>query len=75
MISRTYQVDDVLYKGFNRDYKGSEMDLVALVNVEGSIEVFVLDDTKLARTEFVRFLAEQDYYSNATVPGIYKRAK
>lgn len=62
------------YKGFDRAYKPSEMELVALVKVEDSIDVYVLDDTKEARTEFVRFIAEERD-EHAVIIGVYKRSK
>jgi hypothetical protein len=79
MISRIYTVhrepnEMVTYKGFDCKFKPSEMDLVALVQNEDSIDTYVLDDTQLARNEFVRFIADEGD-ENLKIIGIYKRAK
>ena len=77
MISRTYTVtegDQIRgYKGFDRNFRPSQMEMVALVQVEDQIEVFVLDNHVMAKTELVRFLCEEDAYAGAVVVGIYSR--
>lgn len=80
MISRTFTVDDgegtdlACYKGFNANRKPSDMDLVGIIKVEGSFELYVLDDTKEARMEFVRYVSEQ-FGEYAQIVGIYRRSK
>jgi len=79
MISRIYTVhrepnEMISYKGFDCKFKVSEMELVALVKNEDSIDVYVLDDTSLARNEFIRFLCDERD-PNQILIGIYKRTK
>lgn len=75
MISRTYSVitegEVAGYKGFNRSFKPSQMDLIAVVLVEGEVELYVLDDDRQARTELVRYLTEQS--PQAVIAGVYRR--
>ena len=62
------------YTGFNRSFNpASEVEFVCLVQVEDWIEVYVLDDTKEARMELVRYLAESE--CEGTILGVYKRTR
>lgn len=76
-MSRKYTVinegDSKEYFGFNRNYNPVEMDLIAVISVEGDLETFVLEDTKRARLSFVEFLADSEQYSSATIIGVFRR--
>jgi hypothetical protein len=80
MISRVYTVhrnveeQSVTYKGFDRKYIASEMELVALVQEEDCVDVYVLDDTQVARREFIRYLSDENR-EHLKLIGIYKRTK
>lgn len=79
MISKTFTVnkndgsDLQCYKGFNRSYQPVEMELVAITMTDGELDVWVLDDTREARMEFVRFVSEEEQATK--IVGIYRRTK
>jgi hypothetical protein len=71
---RQFMSNGKTYSGFDQDLTGSRLNRVALVRVEYQVEVFALDDSREAETNLVKYLCEQDYYSEyATVLGIYER--
>lgn len=65
------------YQGFNRAFVPSQMDLIAVTICEGELDVYVMDDTKEARMQFVKYLTNlaESGHENAQIVGIYKRAK
>jgi hypothetical protein len=76
MISRTFAVDHndgtplECYKGFNKNFAG-EVQYIALVKDEGSIEVWALDDSARARNEIIRYYEDTNTGDNWSLLGVF----
>lgn len=73
MISRTYTIYHAdgkvsCYKGFNKEfYTQPKPERIAIVFVQGEIDVYALDSDKQAEQEFLRFLKTEDQYSDPSI--------
>jgi hypothetical protein len=76
MISRIFAVDHndgtpmERYKGFNKNFAG-EVQYIALVKDEGSIEVWALDDSPHARSELIRYYKDTNTGDNWSLLGVF----
>lgn len=61
-----------VYHGFNRRFlPASELDAIAVVLVEGEVELYAIENTSKAKSEFVKFLADEE--CGGFLAGVYKR--
>jgi hypothetical protein len=80
MISRTWTHEDYdgtieAYKGFNRDFRPSEVNRVAIAMWDGELEIWAIDDDKQAESEWVRYITERSERDGGTwtIVGIFNR--
>ena len=84
-MGRTFTVKDsdgpgrethtTVYQGFDCSLEpASELDLIAVVLVEGEPDLYALEDTAKARAELVRYLSDRGEVGTK-IAGIYRRTK
>lgn len=63
--------DERIYKGFDKNFKASETNHIALFSIDGDLELFVLDDPKNT-SDLMAYLC--DWNPGHIIPlGVYSR--
>jgi len=81
MISRIFNVYDEgsgravchEFKGFDRNFKPNEMNVIVVVLIDGEPDMFVLDDNEQARAEFERYASDESWNNRMVIVGFYKK--
>lgn len=80
LMERTWTLTDEegtegrIYRGFNKNFNPIHLELVAILLQDGEIDMYALEDSKQARSSFVRYVADE-LPESVVVAGIYRRGK